>query len=65
MTSTYEIGKLFTHLETWTRLVVYAMSSVCWLWVLPRAPPFLYALRLTFPIVANERKRRSIWNILL
>jgi drug/metabolite transporter (DMT)-like permease len=46
---------LFTHIETWAGLVVYGLSSVCWLWVLSRAPlSFAYPiLSLTFPIVVG------------
>ena len=46
---------LFTHLEMWGGLAVYGFSSVCWLWVLARAPlSFAYPiLSLTFPIVVG------------
>lgn len=44
---------LFNHGEIWGGLAVYGLSSVCWLWVLARAPlSFAYPiLALTFPIV--------------
>ena len=44
---------LFTHPEVWGGLAVYGLSSICWLWVLARAPlSFAYPiLSLTFPIV--------------
>jgi drug/metabolite transporter (DMT)-like permease len=40
-------------METWAGLAVYGASSVCWLWVLSRAPlSFAYPiLSLTLPIV--------------
>lgn len=45
--------ELFSHGEVWGGLIVYGLSSVCWLWVLARAPlSFAYPiLALTFPIV--------------
>jgi multidrug transporter EmrE-like cation transporter len=44
---------VFGQVETWAGLAVYGASSVCWLWVLSRAPlSFAYPiLALTFPIV--------------
>jgi drug/metabolite transporter (DMT)-like permease len=44
---------LFTHPEVWGGLAVCGLSSICWLWVLARAPlSFVYPiLSLTFPIV--------------
>jgi multidrug transporter EmrE-like cation transporter len=41
--------------EIWGGLAVYGLSSVCWLWVLARAPlSFAYPiLSLTFPIVVG------------
>jgi drug/metabolite transporter (DMT)-like permease len=46
---------LFSYPEVWGGLVVYGLSSVCWLWVLARAPlSFAYPiLSLTFPIVVG------------
>jgi multidrug transporter EmrE-like cation transporter len=46
---------LFTYTETWFGLAVYGLSSVCWLWVLSRAPlSFAYPiLSVTFPIVVG------------
>jgi len=46
---------LFTQPEVWVGLAVYGLSSVCWLWVLARAPlSFAYPiLSLTFPIVVG------------
>jgi drug/metabolite transporter (DMT)-like permease len=47
------LSALFIHPEIWGGLAVYGLSSVCWLWVLARAPlSFAYPiLSLTFPIV--------------
>jgi drug/metabolite transporter (DMT)-like permease len=47
------LSALFAHPEIWGGLAVYGLSSVCWLWVLARAPlSFAYPiLSLTFPIV--------------
>ena len=44
---------LFVHPETWGALCIYALSAVCWLWVLARTPLSLAypILSLTFPIV--------------
>lgn len=41
--------------ETWAGLALYGISSVCWLWVLSRAPlSFAYPiLALTFPVVVG------------
>ena len=46
---------LFTQPEVWGGFAVYGFSSVCWLWVLARAPlSFAYPiLSLTFPIVVG------------
>ena len=46
---------LFAQPEVWGGLTVYGLSSVCWLWVLARAPlSFAYPiLSLTFPIVVG------------
>ena len=53
MHSEASLLSLFFHAEVWGGLVVYGLSSVCWLWVLARAPlSFAYPiLALTFPIV--------------
>ena len=47
------LSSLFAYREIWAGLAVYGLSSVCWLWVLARAPlSFAYPiLSLTFPIV--------------
>src|SRR5215470_8097612 len=44
---------LFLHPETWYGLLIYALSALCWLWVLARAQLSLAypILSLTFPIV--------------
>ena len=53
MHSDASLPSLFTHPEVWAGLAVYGLSSVCWLWVLARAPlSFAYPiLSLTFPVV--------------
>lgn len=47
--------RLFLHPETWGGLCIYALSAVCWLWVLARAQLSLAypILSLTFPIVLS------------
>ena len=46
---------LFAQPEVWGGLIVYGLSSICWLWVLARTPlSFAYPiLSLTFPIVVG------------
>jgi drug/metabolite transporter (DMT)-like permease len=49
------LSSMFARPEVWGGLTVYGLSSVCWLWVLARAPlSFAYPiLSLTFPIVVG------------
>src|SRR5437867_2155823 len=49
------VPHLFLHPETWYGLCIYALSAVCWLWVLARAQLSLAypILSLTFPIVLS------------
>jgi drug/metabolite transporter (DMT)-like permease len=46
---------LFLRFETWLGLVLYALSAICWLWVLSRVQLSLAypILSLTFPIVVG------------
>jgi len=46
---------LFLHPETWGAVCIYALSALCWLWVLARAHLSLAypILSLTFPIVLS------------
>ena len=55
MHSDASLLSLFAQPEVWGGLIVYGLSSVCWLWVLARAPlSFAYPiLSLTFPIVVG------------
>jgi drug/metabolite transporter (DMT)-like permease len=48
------VGMLFS-IQTWTALGVYALSALCWLWVLSRVQlSFAYPLlSLTFPVVVG------------
>ena len=49
------VADLFLHPETWYGFLIYALSAVCWLWVLARAQLSLAypILSLTFPIVLS------------
>jgi multidrug transporter EmrE-like cation transporter len=49
------VFSLFVHFETWAAFIVYAVSAVCWLFVLSRAQLSVAypLLSLTFPIVVG------------
>ena len=49
------VPHLFLHPQTWYGLFIYALSAICWLWVLARAQLSLAfpILALTFPIVLS------------
>ena len=46
---------LFLYMETWAGFILYALSAICWLWVLSRAQlSYAYpVLALSFPIVVG------------
>jgi drug/metabolite transporter (DMT)-like permease len=52
---TDSIFSLFYYVETWAGLILYALSALCWLWVLSRVQlSYAYpVLSLSFPIVVG------------
>lgn len=52
---TDSLFSLFFYVETWAGFILYALSALCWLWVLSRAQlSYAYpVLALSFPIVVG------------